>query len=407
MQSEAGIAHRYVELFAEEVVRGGPAFALSLVLSAVEPTLRQAAELGAWQLISPVNALGRVVVVAGLHEVQDNVSCLVTPLAAGHAHVIAWRLCMPRACASCTMCPRQLRMCLHLHAAISNAPADVLQEADVGMQVYKEPTVLLAKRVTGEEEVPEGAVAVLTPDAPDVLSHVSVRARNMRVLFAICHDAGPLKEIEQLAGKVRPSSSISIARLAGSAALHHLPWYCVLVPCHACEASQNEAAEPAQFGCSSYNGLGWLDLRCGLQRKFVTPMYCRSHPNALTATPQPAELPHGLCTLLTDVGALQAIYLETSAAGGVTWEQVEEGRLVTGGSNGSNGSGEKAPKKTLKVKVPTWCGQWVVGQNDFKDGVVGAKSKNIAGEGASVPWQTKCCACMLCLHATWHTLRQA
>jgi hypothetical protein len=39
-----------VEIFAEEVVRGGPAFAISLVLSAVEPTLRQLAELGAWQV---------------------------------------------------------------------------------------------------------------------------------------------------------------------------------------------------------------------------------------------------------------------------------------------------------------------------------------------------------------------
>ena len=64
---------RYVDLFAEEVVRGGPAFALSLVLSAVEPALRAAAELGAWQVISPVNALGRVAVVEGLHEVQDEV----------------------------------------------------------------------------------------------------------------------------------------------------------------------------------------------------------------------------------------------------------------------------------------------------------------------------------------------
>ena len=62
--------------------------------------------------------------------------------------------------------------------------------------------MLLAKRVTGEEEVPEGCVAVVTPDAPDVLSHVSVRARNMRVLFAICHEDAPLKEIENLAGKV-------------------------------------------------------------------------------------------------------------------------------------------------------------------------------------------------------------
>ena len=62
-----------VELFAEEVVRGGPAFAVSLILSAMEPGFRAAAELGAWQLISPVNATGRVVVVANLHEVQDKV----------------------------------------------------------------------------------------------------------------------------------------------------------------------------------------------------------------------------------------------------------------------------------------------------------------------------------------------
>jgi alpha-glucan,water dikinase len=39
-----------VEIFAEEVVRGGPAFAVSLVISAIEPTLRQLAELGAWQV---------------------------------------------------------------------------------------------------------------------------------------------------------------------------------------------------------------------------------------------------------------------------------------------------------------------------------------------------------------------
>ena len=62
-----------VELFAEEVVRGGPAFAVSLILSAMEPGFRAAAELGAWQLISPVNATGRVVVVSSLHEVQDKV----------------------------------------------------------------------------------------------------------------------------------------------------------------------------------------------------------------------------------------------------------------------------------------------------------------------------------------------
>ena len=66
-----------MELFAEEVVRGGPAFAVSLILSSLEPALRAAAELGAWQIISPVSALGRVEVVAGLHEVQEKVSLLM------------------------------------------------------------------------------------------------------------------------------------------------------------------------------------------------------------------------------------------------------------------------------------------------------------------------------------------
>lgn len=65
-----------VDLFAEEVVRGGPAFAVSLILSAMEPGFRAAAELGAWQLISPVNVTGKVLVVANLHEVQDKVLML-------------------------------------------------------------------------------------------------------------------------------------------------------------------------------------------------------------------------------------------------------------------------------------------------------------------------------------------
>ena len=47
---------------------------------------------------------------------------------------------------------------------------------------YDRPTILVAKSVKGEEEIPDGTVAVLTPDMPDVLSHVSVRARNCKVI---------------------------------------------------------------------------------------------------------------------------------------------------------------------------------------------------------------------------------
>lgn len=50
-------------------------------------------------------------------------------------------------------------------------------------KTYDRPTIIVANRVRGEEEIPDGAVAVLTPDMPDVLSHVSVRARNGKVIF--------------------------------------------------------------------------------------------------------------------------------------------------------------------------------------------------------------------------------
>lgn len=53
-----GIEDWTIELFSEEVVRGGPAFAVSLVLATVEPALRRHADLGAWQIISPADVVG-------------------------------------------------------------------------------------------------------------------------------------------------------------------------------------------------------------------------------------------------------------------------------------------------------------------------------------------------------------
>lgn len=58
---------------------------------------------------------------------------------------------------------------------------------------------------------------------------------------------------------------------------------------------------------------------------------------------------------------------------------MDEAQLSPAASNGSNGSNGAGPKKALQVKVPKWCGKWVVGMDDYADGVVGAKSKNIAG----------------------------
>jgi len=127
------------ELFSEEVIRGGPVFALSRVLHVFEARVRREAGVGAWQLISAGPAQGRVRWVDNLLSVQE--------------------------------------------------------------QRYSEPTVLLAGTVSGEEEVPEGVRAVLTPSRPDLVSHVAVRARNAGLLFASCFDPAVFTQLKGLEGR--------------------------------------------------------------------------------------------------------------------------------------------------------------------------------------------------------------
>lgn len=58
-------------------------------------------------------------------------------------------------------------------------------------KVFDTPTILLSGSVSGEEEIPAGVQAVLVRSAaesPDILSHVSVRARNAHVLLGVCFD---------------------------------------------------------------------------------------------------------------------------------------------------------------------------------------------------------------------------
>ena len=56
---------------------------------------------------------------------------------------------------------------------------------------YDKRTVLLVDKITGEEEVPTNVQAIVVlnaPDYPDVLAHVSVRARNLKVLLTVLFD---------------------------------------------------------------------------------------------------------------------------------------------------------------------------------------------------------------------------
>ncbi|KAL8035858.1 hypothetical protein ABFX02_12G123200 [Erythranthe guttata] len=146
--AQLGVDQSAVSIFTEEIIRAGSAASLSSLLNRLDPVLRQTANLGSWQVISPIEAIGYVVVVDQLLSVQNN--------------------------------------------------------------SYSKPTILVAKSVRGEEEIPDGVVAVLTPDMPDVLSHVSVRARNSKVCFATCFDPNILASIQASEGKLlclKPTSA--------------------------------------------------------------------------------------------------------------------------------------------------------------------------------------------------------
>jgi alpha-glucan,water dikinase len=76
--------------------------------------------------------------------------------------------------------------------------------ADVMHKVYERRTVLLVEKITGEEEVPanvEAIVVLNASDYPDVLAHVSVRARNLKVLLAVLFDDGECQKLIDLQNK--------------------------------------------------------------------------------------------------------------------------------------------------------------------------------------------------------------
>ncbi|XP_057856016.1 alpha-glucan water dikinase, chloroplastic isoform X2 [Cryptomeria japonica] len=143
-----GVEQWAINIFTEEMIRAGSAASLSLLLNRLDPILRNIAHLGSWQVISPVEVRGFVVTVDELATVQN--------------------------------------------------------------KVYEQKTILVARRVKGEEEIPDGVVALLTPDMPDVLSHVSVRARNSKVCFATCFEPNILDDLRSKEGKalsIQPTSS--------------------------------------------------------------------------------------------------------------------------------------------------------------------------------------------------------
>jgi alpha-glucan,water dikinase len=121
----------FISIFSEDVIRGSLFFALSMVIKKIEPILRKTLGVHNWLLISPVSKVkGKVVLVQQLRTISQE-------------------------------------------------------------EEYKIPTIILTEGISGEEEVPtgvQGIVLINNSDYPDVLAHVSVRARNGKVLLAVCLD---------------------------------------------------------------------------------------------------------------------------------------------------------------------------------------------------------------------------
>ncbi len=127
-----------IDLFTEESVRGMPAFVLSMLLRYLDPLLRKYAKLGDWQVISPGRTLGWIEVEESLGSVQG--------------------------------------------------------------RSYDRPSIIIADKVRGDEEPPEGVTAIITTDTVDLVSHVSVRARNAHMLFATCYDEACIQRLKSLKG---------------------------------------------------------------------------------------------------------------------------------------------------------------------------------------------------------------
>ena len=131
-----------VQMFSEELIRGSIFFALSMLLKKIEPIIRQNAKLGEWLIISRGNSnvvSGKLIHVPKLHDVQ--------------------------------------------------------------FTKYPEKTVIISENVSGDEEIPVNCTCLIiakSENYPDVLAHVSVRARNLNVPFAVCFNEKKSDEILKL-----------------------------------------------------------------------------------------------------------------------------------------------------------------------------------------------------------------
>eukprot|EP00983_Pelagomonas_calceolata_P083890 1156248-Pelagomonas_calceolata.AAC.11 len=128
---------------------------------------------------------------------------------------------------------------------------------------------------------------------------------------------------------------------------------------------------------------------------------CRHHECTLLPT---SLLPTCFCssspTPLLQAAAGTTLHFTTTASGAVHWNEAHASEVEAASDSkaadkpSKGGSLEMNPPQNgsltgvgvgLKISIPKWPGKWVVGMDEYKDGVVGAKSKNIAGLRGKMP----------------------
>ena len=137
--SKCDIDENYILNFSEEVVRGQSVAVLGPLLQHVTGSLRASADLGPWEIVSPGTsgpAIGTIKYLENLESIQ-------------------------------------------------------------GVKI-SEPTVYVVDKLTGNEDIPENVVSIITSQSTDVLSHIAIRARAQSVLLATCYDASIIQSAKDL-----------------------------------------------------------------------------------------------------------------------------------------------------------------------------------------------------------------
>ncbi len=136
-----GVEDWVIRIFSEEVLRGGLDFTASAAIRHLDERLRASAGMGAWLVVSR----GR-----------------------------------GSAC-----------------GLLASSPSLAATQG----RRFSVDTILVTDEVRGEEDLPEGVVAVLTRSDVDLLSHAAVRARNEGVFMATCWDAIALAALHARQGE--------------------------------------------------------------------------------------------------------------------------------------------------------------------------------------------------------------